>query len=212
MRGLQTALLIYASGGSSVPEQEIRYFPMTCVPVCIIRKLTPTFPSICQDTDTQVNLCCCDDKQPNFHLPTAIILQLTMSREVSRYITAESFQFADKNYNIIIIIKLRKNDNKKERAWASSRAFNTRAFHWLIYAGSAMLLLVPIKGRSRCHSMGVINQWLHTMLSPMTTPLTSRRNQFRISATVAACLKKIALPNRGESCIVLRLWMVVTGR
>lgn len=39
--------------------------------------------------------------------------RLIMSREVPLYITAKSFQFVDKNYNIIIIIKLGKNDNKR---------------------------------------------------------------------------------------------------
>ena len=42
--------------------------------------------------------------------------RLIMSREVLLYITAKSFQFVDKNYNIIIIIKLGKNDNKKKYA------------------------------------------------------------------------------------------------
>lgn len=115
-----------------------------------------------------------DDKDLRFYSTTAANYRLTTSREVTRYIIAESFQFVDKNYNII----------SERGQWKNA------------FANLSLPSLVNEKGRDSLSLTRVINQSMHLMLSPMTTPLTSRRNQFRIYRTRGVfeenCFSRIA--------------------
>lgn len=119
------------------------------------------FTSSVRDISNRIELPDCDDKQLNFRFMTVMMSQINHSREAFLYITTKSFQFVDENCNIIIIIKLGKNDNKKMRAWATSRAFKSRAPDWVIFPAIALFSLAYFKGRSRCHSFGVISQSFH---------------------------------------------------
>ena len=112
-----------------------------------------------------------DDKDRCFESTIVANCGLTTSREVTLYFISASFQFAGK--------KLQYNHWQRGRA-ATHSLKNILTVHWSIFPGTDFLSLVHNE-RAVPPSLNLsISQSWHVMLSPMTTPLTSRRNQFPI--------------------------------